>query len=614
MILLAFSPEESNGSASECSESDVSIQCVPRLSGLVMTRLDGSVYIPKSKQTCNFDQGSRKVTSLTTAGIFLVDDGNIFETSPSLSIIHRPVAPSVKVALVASSRTYSICVSTENALFSWGYSGNGCLGLGENIYQVSAPAYCRSFESVSCIACSETHAVLSTVDGLFSWGEFSENTVIWEPAKFDKVKDVSLLAACRNQTLWTRTSECAVVHLRGKINSSVTLESQVVKLVAEGSSAVALLVDGAVFSWGTTPYISQPANFKMIDLCISPENGFIYALAEEEAKLVDHVKRGFRPANLPSKSPKEAVTHQIEVARVLEASRRAREDAKLAEEEDKYLSQWWDTALRGVEGVEDVTVEMRRIWSQHGLSKPGKMILWPIALGNEFSISKEIYERYKEANHQEYSLVNLDMPRTFPDLEILEAESPFTLECSLLLKAYQTFAPHVGYVQGMSFVAVTLLMHMPSYNAFVCFCALMEYVVLKMLYRVKPDEMTVVFSLLDDYIELNSPALLKHMQEVGFRRDIFLLEWFLTLFTKCLTLDAASAVWDIVILDGQTGVFQVACGILVSLEKQIIGQDFDGCMAVIQRGPKSLSKRELLAKIRVIKHPEHAVEFLSNLK
>ena len=612
MLILEFSPDESNGIASDCSDSDVHVQYVERLGGIVTIRSDGSANILNSKQLVHFDQGTRKVESITPSGIFLLDDGSIFELSHSLSIIHRPVAPSVKVAMVASMRTFSICVSTENALFTWGYSGTACLGLGENIYQVKAPAYSRSFEQVTAIACSETHAVAATRGGLFCWGEF-EGSTVWEPSFIDKVTDIAYLAAGRNQTLWSTASDCAVVHLLGIIDGVVTLESKVVKIIAEGSSAAALLSDGSVFTWGATPYVDPLANLKIIDICLAPDSGFIYALAREEGKLIDHVKRGFRPANLPAKTQQEAAAHQIEVARVLEASRRAREDEKLAEEEDKYLSQWWDGALRGVEDVDDVTVEMRRVWAQHGLSKPAKMILWPIALGNEFRISKDVYERYKEANHQEYSLVNLDMPRTFPELEILEADSPFTLECSLLLKAYQTFAPHVGYVQGMSFVAVTLLMHMPSYSAFVCFCALMEFKVLKMLYRVKPDEMTVVFSLLDDYIDLNSPGMLKHLKTLGFRRDIFLLEWFLTLFTKCLSLDTASAVWDIVILDGQRGVFQVACGILVTLEKQILGQDFDGCMAVIQRGPKTLSKRELLAKIRVIKHPQHAVDFLSNL-
>jgi hypothetical protein len=58
------------------------------------------------------------------------------------------------------------------------------------------------------------------------------------------------------------------------------------------------------------------------------------------------------------------------------------------------------------------------------------------------------------------------MPRTFPELDILDPDSPFTRECSLPLKAYHTFAPDMGYVQGMSFVAATLLMHLPSYQAF----------------------------------------------------------------------------------------------------------------------------------------------------
>ena len=103
-------------------------------------------------------------------------------------------------------------------------------------------------------------------------------------------------------------------------------------------------------------------------------------------------------------------------------------------------------------------------------------------------------------------------------------------------------------------------------------------------------------------------------QDEDFKIELFLLDWFITLFSKCLETASTAAVWDVIILSGQRGIFQVATGILMVLEKQIVGQDFDGCVAVIHRGPKTINLKLLLAKIRIVRHPVHADAFLADLQ
>ena len=113
-----------------------------------------------------------------------------------------------------------------------------------------------------------------------------------------------MVACGRGQTLWTTVSRPQVVHLQGLVNGDVPFEADVVKLVAENSSAAALLADGAVFTWGTAPCVSQTFDFHIVDICFSADSDFLHALASpvEPAVFSEHIKRGFRPANLPAKS------------------------------------------------------------------------------------------------------------------------------------------------------------------------------------------------------------------------------------------------------------------------------------------------------------------------
>ena len=597
------------------------------IQSLALQRDDGTVLLTLSGQTVRFNDGAR-IKSVTSSGVFLIDDGSLYEIDRELSLISRPVAPSVRVGLVASTMTFNMCVSTENWVFTWGVSACGGLGLGTNIYEAKAPAFVGNDwgGNVTGIACSDTHALLSTHnDKLYGWGSNSARQLgpsdrdpiaYWEPVVLPFYQHVTHLAAGRMQTIiGTPTSlgsDRSTAHLWGLITSIINFDSQLRSIVASGESAAAVLCDGSVFTWGSAPCVGRPVT----DVSIGSDFAELYVLFSPLPSFVDHIKRGFRPGNLPPKSQREAAAHQIEVARILEASRRAQED----EDESSFLDNWWSVALKVYAAEDELTDEMLGVWKEHGLSRPARLVLWPMAIKRRIrrkvqysdSVTREQYEQLKSIASKTDGTVHLDMPRTFPDMEILSSDSPFTEECASLLHAFQVLRPDVGYVQGMSFVAASLLMHMPPFEGFLCFCEIMDWSVIKGLYTVSITEIRRVFDILDQYIAINCPRLGARFRDLGFKPELFLLDWFLTLFTKPLSLANAAAVWDLMVLEGQKGLFRVATGILTALEPQL-EREFDACVVVVQKGPKILNKAFLMKKIRGIRHPASIDQILANL-
>ena len=54
---------------------------------------------------------------------------------------------------------------------------------------------------------------------------------------------------------------------------------------------------------------------------------------------------------------------------------------------------------------------------------------------------------------------------------------------------------------------------------------------------------------------------------------MFLIDWFLTIFAKCLTVDVASVVWDLFLLDGELVLYCTAIAIFRIVEEPFLHPD-----------------------------------------
>ena len=124
--------------------------------------------------------------------------------------------------------------------------------------------------------------------------------------------------------------------------------------------------------------------------------------------------------------------------------------------------------------------------------------VWPLLIGNTQRITPETYElcilgvplrnryRSRALSQQGFSesvegselgkeitvqLINEDLKRTFVPLGFFGVGEPLFAKIREVLLAYAFYRPVVGYVQGMSFLAGILAVHIPeSYLCFQCLC------------------------------------------------------------------------------------------------------------------------------------------------
>ena len=191
--------------------------------------------------------------------------------------------------------------------------------------------------------------------------------------------------------------------------------------------------------------------------------------------------------------------------------------------------------------------------------------VWPLLVGNKLRISKELFKIHsqraiearnkKEAEHSgedidhedTLNLIPVDIGRTFPHLGFFQEGGPSHEDLKNILEAYVCYRPDIGYVQGMSFVAATLLLQMDPYNvtisylnihfkkifnpeklekkAFVCMANMFNEAIFLSFFSFNMVNTRKYCLIFEELIQLYLPNLAKHFREQQIKSDMYLIDW-----------------------------------------------------------------------------------------
>ncbi|KAK3897268.1 rab-GTPase-TBC domain-containing protein [Staphylotrichum tortipilum] len=169
--------------------------------------------------------------------------------------------------------------------------------------------------------------------------------------------------------------------------------------------------------------------------------------------------------------------------------------------------------------------------------------------------------------------IKADITRTLTD-NIFFRKGPGVAKLHEVLLAYSRRNPDVGYCQGMNLVAANLLLLTPSAeDAFWILCSLVESILPPRyldhsLLASRADQIV-----LRQYVAEILPRLSAHFDALSIDLETMTFQWFLSLFTDCLSAEALFRVWDMVLCnphDGGVFLFQVALALLKLNERMLL--------------------------------------------
>ena len=168
--------------------------------------------------------------------------------------------------------------------------------------------------------------------------------------------------------------------------------------------------------------------------------------------------------------------------------------------------------------------------------------------------------------------IQMDINRTLTD-NIFFRKGPGVQKLNEVLLAYSRRNPEVGYCQGMNLITACLLLIMPTAeDTFWVLTSIIENILPRGYYDHSLLASRADQQVLRQYVGDILPKLSLHLDELNIELEALTFQWFLSVFTDCLSAEALFRVWDVVFCtnDGSTFLFQVALALLKLNEVQLL--------------------------------------------
>lgn len=173
------------------------------------------------------------------------------------------------------------------------------------------------------------------------------------------------------------------------------------------------------------------------------------------------------------------------------------------------------------------------------------------------------------------SIIEKDLPRTFSTNLLFDSSvtSMGQEYIRRVLRAYCHRDKEVGYCQGMASIAATLVIIMENdYDAYICFCALMENRKYNMRNYYKPGfpELNCSLAVLESLVKKTASTVWRVLDRFDISYSIFATSWMLTLFSHSFNFRLVCRIWDMFLCEGWKPMYRVIIALLKMEEDKMI--------------------------------------------
>ncbi|KAG1223447.1 hypothetical protein G6F35_004657 [Rhizopus arrhizus] len=202
-------------------------------------------------------------------------------------------------------------------------------------------------------------------------------------------------------------------------------------------------------------------------------------------------------------------------------------------------------------------------------------VIWQsMAQSSSLNLESLYVQLSKETSSYE-RIIQRDLSRTFPQLEMFKADGgDGQLALGRLLKAYSIYDLHVGYCQGLAFLAGPLLMTMPEDQAFCIFVRLMETYEMRTMFTLNMEGLHLRLHQFQTLLTQYCPRLASHLEEHSIHTAMYASQWYLTLFAYSFPISLVLRIYDLVFAEGAVEtITRVAIAIMQKNEETLLGMD-----------------------------------------
>ncbi|KAI8628065.1 hypothetical protein F5Y19DRAFT_476863 [Xylariaceae sp. FL1651] len=344
-----------------------------------------------------------------------------------------------------------------------------------------------------------------------------------------------------------------------------------------------------------------------------------------------------RPSWLPPKNPAEEKRHLREYQKMMASSIEAdkkRELARREKEQNKdkaannLLRIWEDDVLKRW----DVAIheqQMPELWWK-GIAPRSRGAVWSRAIGNDLGLTeasfqaalsraREVEKRIKngkataedERRMGWFIQIRTDVEeRTWVELKIFQAGAPLHQSVVDVLRAYSMYRSDIGYVTGCHTIAALLLLNIDTTaSAFIALANILNRSLPLSFYSNDQGARSSTYQLVYQTLATKSPQLYKHLGNQGISSDFDsrLNDIFMALFTRHLSLEDCTRLWDVYVFEGDGILIHAAVALLLEREMSLLSiQSAAELREVLEGHSKAVSQDgndAFIRRVRDIRKP-----------
>ncbi|KAJ8123431.1 hypothetical protein O1611_g9593 [Lasiodiplodia mahajangana] len=170
--------------------------------------------------------------------------------------------------------------------------------------------------------------------------------------------------------------------------------------------------------------------------------------------------------------------------------------------------------------------------------------------------------------------------RTWPELKIFQAGAPLHQSVIDVLRAYSMYRSDIGYITGCHTIAALLLLNLDTAaSAFIALANVLNRSLPLSFYAGDQGARSSAYELVSQALAAKSPKLQRHIMSnsnpEGSMGNPDLLEMcltdiFMSLFTRHLSLDDCTRLWDVYVFEGDRTLISAAAALLLEREMLLL--------------------------------------------
>ncbi|KAK9379862.1 rab-GTPase-TBC domain-containing protein [Kockiozyma suomiensis] len=285
--------------------------------------------------------------------------------------------------------------------------------------------------------------------------------------------------------------------------------------------------------------------------------------------------------DLQSKDQSEKEAHLAGAQKLKEDFEKLRSSKASVESDDDLAAIDWEFWTMVVADYPNLArthpVELSRA-VQNGLPPPLRGTIWQLMAASKSLILEEVYTSLLTESSPHDKGIRRDLSRT-SFAKSTDQDALFNV-----IKAYSLWDPEVGYIQGMAFIAVPLILVMKEQEAFCLLADLMKSYNIREMYLPEMPGLHLHLYQFDRVIEDTLPAVHRHLARQGVLSSMYASQWFLTMFAYKFPLAIVLRIFDIVVAEGLEAILRFGVALIRKNEEAIVQLEFDALVTFLKDG------------------------------